>query len=293
VPLPRRKRIFAKGASHFQSFYFVIVLLSFFTLFCLHLVYQKYKKISSFYSCYFCLPVFNLARMSNPENTKLCDFTSTNNNDFICTPIAPPAPEANFYDIKLALLNLVMKEQFSGISTDDAAAHFNNFVELCEMQKYKDVDGDIIKLKLFPFSLRGRAKDWLLSLPRNRIDSWVPCKDAFIGKYYPPTKIVSLRSDIMKFKQFDNEHVAQAWERMKSLIKNCPTHGHTTWMIIQTFYAELKFSSRNILDSAAGGTFMSITLGTVMRYGVDIFSPSSWEPQEEGMMNIAARFSLS
>jgi hypothetical protein len=30
-----------------------------------------------------------------------------------------------------------------------------------------------------------------------------------------------------------------------------------------------------------------------MRYGVDSFSPSSWEPQEEGMMNIAARFSLS
>jgi hypothetical protein len=39
------------------------------------------------------------------------------------------------------------------------------------MQKYKDVDGNIIKLKLFPFSLRGRAKDWLLSLPRNSIDS--------------------------------------------------------------------------------------------------------------------------
>jgi hypothetical protein len=33
--------------------------------------------------------------------------------------------------------------------------------------------------------------------------------------------------------------------------------------------------------------------GQVMRYGVDSFSPSSWEPQEEGMMNIAARFSLS
>jgi hypothetical protein len=54
-----------------------------------------------------------------------------------------------------------MKEQFSGVSTDDVAAHLNNFVELCEMQKYKDVDGDIIKLKLFPFSSRGKAKDWL------------------------------------------------------------------------------------------------------------------------------------
>jgi hypothetical protein len=42
------------------------------------------------------LSAFSLARMGTPENTKLCDFTSTNNNDFISTPIAPPAPEANF-----------------------------------------------------------------------------------------------------------------------------------------------------------------------------------------------------
>ena len=199
--------------------------------------------------------------MANPENTKLCDFTTTNNNDFLCTPIAPPATTAEFFEIKPALLNLVMREQFSGISSDDVAAHLNNFVELCEMQKYKDVDGDIIKLKLFPFSLRGRAKDWLLSLPKNSIDSWTKCKDAFIGRYYPPAKIISLRSSIMNFKQLDTEHVAQAWERMKSLVKNCPTHGLTTWMIIQTFYAGLNFSSRNLLDSAAGGTFMSITLG--------------------------------
>jgi hypothetical protein len=82
-------------------------------------------------------------------------------------------------------------------------------------------------------------------LPRNSIDSWDKCKDAFIEKYYPPAKIIALRSDIMKFRQFDNEHVAQAWERMKSMIKNCPTHGLTTWMIIQTFYAGLNFSSRN------------------------------------------------
>jgi hypothetical protein len=103
--------------------------------------------------------------MGTLENTKLCEFTSSNNNDFICTPVAPLAPEAHFYEINPAFLNLVMKEQFSGVSTDDDAAHLNNFVELCEMQKYKDVDGDIIKLKLFPFSLRGRVKGWLLSLP--------------------------------------------------------------------------------------------------------------------------------
>jgi hypothetical protein len=102
-------------------------------------------------------------------------------------------------------------------------------------------------------------------LTKNSIDSWAKCKDAFIGRYYPPAKIINLRSNIMKFSQFDNEHVAQAWERMKSMIKNCPTHGLTIWMIIQTFYAGLNFSSRNLLDSAAGGTFMSLTLGAATK----------------------------
>jgi hypothetical protein len=52
---------------------------------------------------------------------------------------------------------------------------------------------------------------------------------------------------------------------MKSMVKNYPTHGLTTWMIIQIFYAGLNFSLRNLLDSTAGGTFMSITLGTVTK----------------------------
>jgi hypothetical protein len=236
--------------------------------------------------------------MNTPENTKLCDFTNANNNDFLCTPIAPPATTAEFFEIKPALLNLVMREQFSGASSDDAAAHLNNFVELCEMQKYKDVDGDIIKLKVFPFSLRGRAKDWLLSLPKNSIDSWTKCKDAFIGRYYPPAKIISLRSSIMNFKQLDTEHVAQAWERMKTLVKNCPTHGLTTWMIIQTFYAGLNFSSRNLLDSAAGGTFMSITLGAATKLLDDMMiNYSEWHteraPQGKKVNSVEETSSLS
>ena len=236
--------------------------------------------------------------MNTPENTKLCDFTNANNNDFLCTPIAPPATTAEFFEIKPALLNLVMRDQFSGVSSDDAAAHLNNFVELCEMQKYKDVDGDIIKLKVFPFSLRGRAKDWLLSLPKNSIDSWTKCKDAFIGRYYPPAKIISLRSSIMNFKQLDTEHVAQAWERMKTLVKNCPTHGLTTWMIIQTFYAGLNFSSRNLLDSAAGGTFMSITLGAATKLLDDMMiNYSEWHteraPQGKKVNSVEETSSLS
>ena len=65
----------------------------------------------------------------------------------------------------------------------------------------------------------------------------------------------------MNFKQLDHEHVAQSWERMKLMLRNCPTHGLNLWIIIQKFYAGLNFSSRNLLYSAAGGNFMEITLG--------------------------------
>ena len=116
-----------------------------------------------------------------------------------------------------------------------------------------------MKFKLFSFSLRDRAKNWFSSLPRNSIDSWDKYKDAFITKYFLPVKIISLRTQIMNFKQHEHEHVAQSWERMKLMLRNCPTHGLNLWMIIQKIYAGLNFVSHNLLDSAAGGNFMEIT----------------------------------
>ena len=106
-----------------------------------------------------------------------------------------------------------MKDQFSGLPSENAATHLNSFIDLCDSQKKKDVDNDIVKLKLFPFLLRDRAKAWFSSLPKNSIDSWNKCKDAFISKYFPPAKIISLKNDIMNFKQLDHEHVAESWER--------------------------------------------------------------------------------
>ena len=79
------------------------------------------------------------------DNTKLCDFSNTNNNDFLSTPIAPTTG-AESCKINTALLNLVMKDQFSGLPSEDAATHLYNFVDLCDMQKKKDVDNDIISV---------------------------------------------------------------------------------------------------------------------------------------------------
>ena len=84
----------------------------------------------------------------------------------------------------------------------------------------------------------------------------------------------------MSFRRNDNEHVAQAWERMKTMVKNCPTHGLTTWIVVQTFYAGLNFSSRNLLDSAARGTFINLTLGAVNKLLDDLMTNySQWHTE--------------
>jgi hypothetical protein len=87
APLPgRKKKTSARGVFRTHIIYFV---LSFALLYFILLAsfYQKPKKIRILGSCFY-LPAFSLLEWLPLENTKLCDFTTTNNSDFICTPIA-------------------------------------------------------------------------------------------------------------------------------------------------------------------------------------------------------------
>jgi hypothetical protein len=77
-------------------------------------------------------------------------------------PITSPEITAESFEVSPGLLNLITKEQFGGSTSEDASMHLHDFCEICDMQKFKNVDNNIVKLKLFPFSLRGRAKEWLL-----------------------------------------------------------------------------------------------------------------------------------
>ena len=67
------------------------------------------------------------------DNTKFCDFSNNNNNDFLITPIAPLV-DAESCEIYAALLNLVMKDPFSDLPSEDAATHLN-FLLICVICK--------------------------------------------------------------------------------------------------------------------------------------------------------------
>ena len=116
---------------------------------------------------------------------KLGEF-ATPNHDYLRTPITQPAILAEDYEIKPHYLSLVQRNQFGGSAVEDAGMHLNTFTEIFDMMRIKDVDRDAVKLRLFHFSLRGRAKEWLLSLPKNIISSWVECTSLFMTNFFPP-----------------------------------------------------------------------------------------------------------
>jgi hypothetical protein len=150
---------------------------------------------------------------------------ATPNNDYIRAPITQPTIEAKNYEIKPNYLSLVEQNQFRGSTSEDAGFHLNTFTEICYMMHIKDVDPDAVRLRLFSFSLRGKAKDWLLSLSKGTIISWNACTSSFMSKFFRPAKTMQLRSNIIGFRQEDCEPLALAWERMKESVRNCPNHG--------------------------------------------------------------------
>jgi hypothetical protein len=113
---------------------------------------------------------------------------------------------------------------------------------------------------LFPFSLRAKAKDWLLSLPNGSINSWDNLREVIIKKYYTSVKILQNRNNIYSFKQNDNGHVATACERLKIMLRTFPSHGVNEWTVLHSFYNGLNYMCRSMLGFATRGALMTKTV---------------------------------
>ncbi|GKE94166.1 reverse transcriptase domain-containing protein [Tanacetum coccineum] len=132
--------------------------------------------------------------------------------------IVIPPINANNFELKQPLINLVQSNKFTGRQDPHNHLRFFN------------------KLLLFPFSLDGEARDWL--------------------DKEPPRSILTYRNEIITFYQKPNEAFNEAWEHFKGLLRQCPHHGFSELHQLDTFYNSLNSNDQDALDSAAGGNFL-------------------------------------
>nr|GFA27461.1 reverse transcriptase domain-containing protein [Tanacetum cinerariifolium] len=84
--------------------------------------------------------------------------------------IVVPPINANNFELKQTLINLVQSNQFTG--RQDPHNHLRFFNKVTSTFRHPEVPNTIVKLLLFPFSLEGEARIWLDKEPPRSILTW-------------------------------------------------------------------------------------------------------------------------
>ena len=141
--------------------------------------------------------------------------------------IRHPTVDASNCELKPALITMVQQHQFTGHPIEDPNEHWGKFLRMANTVKLNGVRPEVIKLHLFPFSLRDIAATWYESLPYGSIDTWEELVEAYLGRFFPPSLTYERRRKIIVFRQGEDESLYIARERFKRLLKRCPMR--RTW----------------------------------------------------------------
>ncbi|KAL4341392.1 hypothetical protein GQ457_08G019850 [Hibiscus cannabinus] len=171
--------------------------------------------------------------------------------------IVAPEIQAAHFELKPVMFNMLNSiGQFGGSPHEDARQHIRAFLEVCDSFRQQGVHEDVLKLKLFPYSLRDRARGWLSGVPAGSLESWADLCRSFLMRYNPPNMHTQLRNDIASFRQGDDESMYECWDRYKGLLRKCTNHGFQDWTQVVMFYNGVNAPTRMMLDASANGTLL-------------------------------------
>nr|GEV33047.1 reverse transcriptase domain-containing protein [Tanacetum cinerariifolium] len=166
---------------------------------------------------------------------------------------------ADHFEIKTNMLQLVQANPYHGFERENPHTHVNNFKRITSTLKFKDVPNDVIKLMMFPNSLKGNARVWYDKEPPNSILIWEDLVNKFVNQFFPPSKTTHLKNEISRFTQRFEETFGEAWERFKEILRACPHHGFIELAQIDTFYNGLNDNDQDSLNGATGRNLLSNT----------------------------------
>jgi hypothetical protein len=204
------------------------------------------------YCFYFCV-LFYIAMENSPFGSLFGNTTAT----ITVVDEAPPA-QLDPFKIPMKIVEHVINNRYSGDGTVHPGDHLLFIHELCELFKCAGISSSQVKRKLFSLSLKGRAAEWYRMLKDGPSIGWEEIVPLFYSKFYPPIEIHKDRNQIYNFWPHDEESIAQAWERLKSLMLKCPIHELPRNIVINNFYARLTLHDKDLLDASCSGSFTRI-----------------------------------
>ncbi|GJX36932.1 hypothetical protein Tco_0248489 [Tanacetum coccineum] len=80
-----------------------------------------------------------------------------------------PEINADHFEIKMNLLQLVQANPFHGYERENPHAHNNSFKRITSTLRFRDVLNDVIKLMMFLYSLEGNARLWMNTTSRESV----------------------------------------------------------------------------------------------------------------------------
>ncbi|GKF02122.1 zinc finger, CCHC-type containing protein [Tanacetum coccineum] len=125
---------------------------------------------------------------------------------------------------------------FHGLRSEDPNQHLKDFLKLVDSLDLNGDNRERTRLRLFQFSLRDQASNWLERLPAGSITTWEDLTTRFLAQFFPPKRTAKLCNDIIMFQQHHGESLSEAWTRFKDLLQKVPHYGIDLWLQVQIFY---------------------------------------------------------
>jgi len=107
--------------------------------------------------------------------------------------------KANNFELSNALIIVLQQDQLGGHPSNNPNVYLHKFFAKCDTIKLNKVSTDAIRLRLFPFSSKDRASDWLQDEELSSFTTWEVLSKAFLSKYFSLGKTAKLRTGITTF----------------------------------------------------------------------------------------------
>ncbi|XP_042957986.1 uncharacterized protein LOC122293473 [Carya illinoinensis] len=138
---------------------------------------------------------------------------------------------ANNFNFKPGIIPLI--PHFHGMDSENPYLYIKEFEEVCSIFMDRTCTEEVIRLKLFPFSLKDKAKTWLNSLRPSTIGTWSRQVESTHGKYTvnedddlrAKLTLLSRKVEAMELKKVKEVHAVPKFSEKCGI---CEDHGHST-----------------------------------------------------------------